>query len=99
MSNKQNPAFPTLAEHGINNGMPGMTMREYFAAKATAEDLEQFMPKTIGDVADKLLELGLIEPFTNAGRAYVQRDYAKLKAWAKFQYADIMVEMSNWSKP
>ena len=34
MSNKDDPAFPTLTEHGINNGMPGMTLRDYFAAKA-----------------------------------------------------------------
>lgn len=28
------PAFPTLEEHGLNSGMPGMTLRDYFAAKA-----------------------------------------------------------------
>lgn len=28
------PAFPTLEEHGFNSGMPGMTLRDYFAAKA-----------------------------------------------------------------
>lgn len=28
------PAFPTLPEHGFNDGMPGMSLRDYFAAKA-----------------------------------------------------------------
>jgi len=28
------PAFPTLEEHGFNQGQPGMTLRDYFAAKA-----------------------------------------------------------------
>jgi hypothetical protein len=28
------PAFPTTTEHGFNSGEPGMTLRDYFAAKA-----------------------------------------------------------------
>ena len=28
------PAFPATEEHGLNSGMPGMTLRDYFAAKA-----------------------------------------------------------------
>jgi hypothetical protein len=36
MSNKPNggPAFPATAEHGLNSGEPGMTLREYYAGKA-----------------------------------------------------------------
>lgn len=30
------PAFPTTEEHGFNEGSPGMTLRDYFAAKAMA---------------------------------------------------------------
>ena len=30
------PAFPTTTEHGFNCGEPGMTLRDYFAAKAMA---------------------------------------------------------------
>jgi len=33
-TNTGGPAFPTLEEHGFNQGMPGMTLRDYFAAKA-----------------------------------------------------------------
>lgn len=36
--NKHLPAFPTLTEHGINNGMEGMKLRDYFAAKAMEGD-------------------------------------------------------------
>ena len=28
------PVHPTLPEHGFNQGEPGMTLRDYFAAKA-----------------------------------------------------------------
>lgn len=28
------PAFPTLPEHGFVQGMPGMTLRDFFAAMA-----------------------------------------------------------------
>ena len=31
---RTDPAFPTLEQHGFNQGMPGMTLRDYFAAKA-----------------------------------------------------------------
>ena len=33
-TNSRAPAFPTTEEHGFNNGEPGMTLRDYFAAKA-----------------------------------------------------------------
>ena len=34
MSNTNQPAFPTTQENGCNSGEPGMTLRDYFAAKA-----------------------------------------------------------------
>ena len=33
-SRNSGPAFPTTTEHGFNYGEPGMTLRDYFAAKA-----------------------------------------------------------------
>ena len=33
------PAHPTLPEHGFNQGEPGMTLRDYFAAKAMQGEL------------------------------------------------------------
>lgn len=35
MSTKETggPAFPATEEHGLNSGMPGMELRDYFAAQ------------------------------------------------------------------
>ena len=33
-SRNSSPASPTTTEHGFNYGEPGMTLRDYFAAKA-----------------------------------------------------------------
>ena len=35
------PAFPTTEEHGFNSGVPGMILRDYFAAKIVASLLQQ----------------------------------------------------------
>lgn len=32
-TNTGGPAFPTIEENGLNSGEPGMTLRDYFAAK------------------------------------------------------------------
>ena len=34
MIDKYFTAFPITSENGANSGMPGMTLRDYFAAKA-----------------------------------------------------------------
>jgi hypothetical protein len=34
MNHLNTPAFPTTTEHGFNNGVEGMWLRDYFAAKA-----------------------------------------------------------------
>lgn len=34
MDPKEIPAFPCTEDHGLNSGLPGMTLRDYFAAKA-----------------------------------------------------------------
>lgn len=42
--NTGGPAFPTLPEHGFNNGEPGITARDYFAAKALQSVLDGSWP-------------------------------------------------------
>ena len=32
--NDGGPAFPATEQHGLNSGVSGMTLRDYFAAKA-----------------------------------------------------------------
>lgn len=39
-ANNGGPAFPTGEEHGFNNGEPGMTLRDYFAAKAPVTTMD-----------------------------------------------------------
>lgn len=36
------PAFPTTTEHGFNCGEPGMTLRDYFAAKAMVASYAEY---------------------------------------------------------
>ena len=51
------PAFPTGEEHGFNSGMPGMTLRDYFAAKAMQGMLAVPDDQRYGDRADKTLSI------------------------------------------
>ena len=58
------PAFPTLEEHGFNSGEPGMTLRDYFAAKAllgllsdgSIRDKPEGFAKSAYEVADAMLK-------------------------------------------
>lgn len=61
-ANYSPPAFPTGEEHGFNNGEPGMTLRDYFAAKAmqgwmveTEHPHAENIAKTAYQVADAML--------------------------------------------
>ena len=38
--NDGGPAFPGTDQNGLNSGMPGMTLRDYFAAKAMQSVLQ-----------------------------------------------------------
>lgn len=68
-----------------------MTLRDYFAAKATSDDIKPFIPCTVGEVASLMRNLGLIRQYSNAIDAYTDKDIAKLRAWAKYKYADSMI--------
>lgn len=59
------PAFPATEDHGLNYGMFGMTLRDYFAAKAMqsylthlqgAEMLEIQLAKGAYSIADAMLK-------------------------------------------
>lgn len=58
---QQLPAFPTIEDNAVNNGAPGMTLRDYFAAAALASpsmvdarDAED-MSNRAYDIADEML--------------------------------------------
>ena len=64
-SRNSGPAFPTTTEHGFNCGEPGMSLRDYFAAKAmqgflTAEYASTYRPevwaKDAYEMADAMLK-------------------------------------------
>jgi hypothetical protein len=62
------PAFPTTQENGCNSGEPGMTLRDYFAAKAVQGLLAQSMGTALGS-----------DPYFAAEYAYAMAD-AMIKA-------------------
>ncbi len=77
----ENPsAFPIPAvfspECGTMPGNEGMLLRDYFAAKATEEDIANYTPETIGD-AKKFEET---------------KGFKWSREWAKFQYANAMLK-------
>jgi len=62
------PAFPTTTEHGFNSGQEGMTLRDYFAAKAMQGLLSDTSIKSTPDqfafnsymVADAMMKARII---------------------------------------
>ncbi len=102
------PAFPCPEmgkEHFDQAGSyPGMTLRDYFAAKATEEDIAEFLPKTSGDCARLAYDLGFAphehQP-QDSGRYNIRHGVMrKLRYWAKFQHADAMLaERSRKATP
>lgn len=48
------PAFPASPEHGLNTGLPGMTLRDYFAIRASENDIAEHM---WGDMMDVELDM------------------------------------------
>ena len=64
-NNNGGPAFPATEDHGLNYGMFGMTLRDYFAAKAMqsylthlqgAEMLEIQLAEYAYSIADAMLK-------------------------------------------
>ena len=85
MSNKTNtggPAFPTLPEHGFNYGMPGMTLRDYFAAHApityqdAIEHLDCHGGEIVGPWPPSLIMITLVTLRTNYANAMLKESAA-----------------------
>lgn len=72
-----------------------VNLRDYFASRATEADLEPFIPRCAGDIADLYVRLGWIKPFRPHGDVITAScDKAaglKLRAWARFKFADQML--------
>ena len=92
--NDGGPAFPLETTASGVFFESGMSLRDYFAAAATEEDIREYMPKTVGEVADLMLRLGWITPYAfqqGPLRAYGDKEKQRLRVWAKFQHADAML--------
>jgi len=68
-----------------------MTLEDWFAGRATKQDIASYIPNTCGDVAKLLVQLKMIKPFEKAIEAYTSLDYARLRTRAKYQYAADMI--------
>lgn len=71
-----------------------MTLRDYFAAKAVDSDVDEILPTTCGESAALYHKLGFgPKPESQESIAYLARYpvHIKLRAWAKYQYADAML--------
>jgi hypothetical protein len=80
------PAFPYVDDEWLQRGM---TLRDYFAAKATEEDIKMFLPITRFEAADLMISLGWIE---KGKTEYPQEQWIRLRYWAKYKHADAMLE-------
>lgn len=96
------PAFPHAqrlwdndAQSWAVHSLGGMTLRDYFAGRATEEDIAVFIPKTTGECAGLIHALGWAgKPEEQDSCRYLERHnslYRQLRFWAKYQYADAML--------
>jgi hypothetical protein len=82
------PAYPTTAtatrvtkdEDGASvltnyGSSAGMTLRDWLAAHASEEDIQEFLPQTIGEEAE----------FTK------KRGFTPTRQWARYKHADAML--------
>lgn len=81
-------AFPTTAEAQNGYAETGMTLRDWFATHASEEDINEFIPKTVGDVEHLCKHLGI--DATN-----VRISVKNLRYWARYQHADAMLVARN----
>jgi len=70
----------------------GMSVRDYFAGQASEADIDPLLGDTVGEVARKLAELGFIPPpDKQEPQKYTPADYLRLRAWARYEFADFML--------
>ena len=67
---------------------PGMSLRDYFAAAATEEDVAQWIPDTTGRAIELAAELD-IDP------KHWAEACSRLRCWARYQHADAMLRERN----
>lgn len=79
--NDGGPAFPATHIACVNGAVAGdavvggMTLRDFFAALATSDDIDGFLPATVGEA----------EAFRKT------HGFAPSTQWARYQHADAML--------
>jgi hypothetical protein len=88
--NDGGPAFPATEANGCNNGVPGMTLRDYFAAKA---DLSSFRDEdgSLSAFSAKAV-MGAPPPIANTSPLDVVLWWAEAEARLRLIYADAMLK-------
>lgn len=74
--------------------MSKMSVRDWFAMQASEADIERHMPTTIGETYELLVKLGWIKPMRpgdHIHKSYSNADTMRLRAWARYQHADLMM--------
>lgn len=72
----------------------GLTVRDYFAAKCSDDEVAQRIPKTVGGIADRLVALGWITVESREAdvtRCFDARRVQRLRALVRYEYADDMI--------
>jgi hypothetical protein len=74
--NDGGPAFPRTGADGHTSPQIGMSIRDYFAAAASEEDIQQFMPTTQKE----------------ATIFYEDYGFLPSRQWARYCHADVMLK-------
>ncbi len=71
-----------------------ITLRDYFAAHASNKDINDFIPDFVDDIQKLMKEIGIMPLHPKVGQHlnYTDHDMAKLRRWARYQHADMMLE-------
>lgn len=90
-------AFPIPDWNGHEGSRVGMSLRDWFAGTCPDEEMKKRIPRTMGDIVKLLADLGWISNADATGAGYVWTKYQdehmhRLRAWARYQYAEAMLE-------
>jgi len=80
-TNDGGPASPVPNDANVN-GQTGKSLRDYFAAHATDDDISAWIPSTTGDCWELCESIGI-----STGEKWRPR----LRCWARYQHSDTML--------
>lgn len=90
------PAFPKIEGFELDGmgksfeSSGGLTIRDYFAAKISWQEIDVEIPETVGNVANMMVGFG-ITPSPNVTNPYSSEDIRNLRQAIKYMIADAMI--------